>query len=630
MPIDRSHIFSGVRSRARWWRHILTLIPRAGRGSVAICLTVAIVAGILPSIFILAFGIMLDRIPGTAALIDESGPTTLLLAALVAVAAFGVQQLLTPFQAAVGEIAARRVDSYCVKRMMRTALCDSPIAVLEQQKALDSLAEARAAFERSSSTPGDAAAAVFALLTRYVHLLGALTLLGVVLGIEVAVVAAVTALAVRFVVRRTLRVFVRLWGQLAGSRRRFAYLRTVAAGGPAAKDIRMLRLLPWLQARLRVETMSHLGPLWTLRRRLYLWPFVGLSFIALAGGGFALSSFAAEATRGQLTLLEIGVAIHALLVPIRFGVFFPDSDVQTQYGMQAFHSLRDFESAVDAVTDRRAGTPGVAFNEPVRSIHFEDVSFRYSPETPLVLDRLNLELAGGGSTAIVGLNGAGKTTLVKLLTGMYRPTGGRVLINGIDLASIDSRDWCRQLAVIFQDFTQYHLSAADNIGVGAPEQIHDRVGIRSAAHRAGAEDVLAGLDHGLDTVLSRQYPGGRDLSGGQWQRIALARAMFAVQSGASVLVLDEPTAQLDVRAEVEFFDRFLATAVGVTSVVISHRFSTVRHADTIVVMADGGIVEQGTHDELLGKQGRYAALFTLQASRYADADAQPSSIGGRS
>ena len=243
---------------------------------------------------------------------------------------------------------------------------------------------------------------------------------------------------------------------------------------------------------------------------------------------------------------------------------------------------------------------------------------------------MDLELPAGTSTAIVGLNGAGKTTLVKLLARLYEPTGGRISVDGTDLGEFDIRSWQRRLAVIYQDYIRYELDAATNIGLGAPEHMDDLEALKRACDWAGAAEVVNGLPQGLRTVLSSRYSGGTDLSGGQWQRIALARALFATGAGASVLVLDEPTAQLDVRAEVDFFDRFLELTQGLTTVVISHRFSTVRRAQRIVVLEHGQIIEQGNHDELLALGGRYAELFELQARRFAAGDdVEPEAATGR-
>ena len=246
------------------------------------------------------------------------------------------------------------------------------------------------------------------------------------------------------------------------------------------------------------------------------------------------------------------------------------------------------------------------------------MSFTYPGAERPALRGLTLDLPAGRSIAIVGANGAGKTTLVKLLARLYEPDSGRITVDGTDLADLDPAGWRRRLAVIFQDFERYELPARDNLGFGSLALRDDDEALATAVRRAGAEDVVAALPHGLDTVLSRKYPGGVDLSGGEWQKVALARALLAVEGGARVLVLDEPTANLDVRAEADLFDNFLELTAACTTVLVSHRFSTVRRADLIYVLDPGGqVVERGTHDELVDRDGRYAQLFALQAARFA-------------
>jgi ATP-binding cassette subfamily B protein len=190
------------------------------------------------------------------------------------------------------------------------------------------------------------------------------------------------------------------------------------------------------------------------------------------------------------------------------------------------------------------------------------------------------------------------------------------MIDGLDLRQIDAGAWQRRVSAIFQDFVHFALPARDNVAFGALEQADNQAALVEAARTAGALEMIEALPRGWDTVLSRQYPGGADLSGGQWQRLALSRALFAVSGGARVLILDEPTANLDVRAEVALYDRFLDITQGLTTILISHRFSTVRRADRIVVLEGGRVVEDGTHDALLAAGGRYARMFTLQAQRF--------------
>ncbi|MCB0998542.1 MAG: ABC transporter ATP-binding protein [Acidimicrobiales bacterium] len=245
-------------------------------------------------------------------------------------------------------------------------------------------------------------------------------------------------------------------------------------------------------------------------------------------------------------------------------------------------------------------------------LRFRDVAFAYD-EGRRVLDGIDLHVPAGSSIAIVGVNGAGKTTLAKLLCRLYDPVSGTIEVDGVPLTDLDPRRWRRHVTAVFQDFVRFELSLRDNV---APDGADDTV-IREALAEAGASH-LAGGD--LDTVLSKGYPDGTDLSGGQWQRIALARALCAVKTGAGLLLLDEPTAQLDVRGEAEIFDRVLSAARDATVVLISHRFSTVRLADRICVVEHGRVVELGTHDELMATGGRYRSMFDLQASRFADGD----------
>ena len=245
-----------------------------------------------------------------------------------------------------------------------------------------------------------------------------------------------------------------------------------------------------------------------------------------------LVTLAAQAEHGRLNVLGLALSIQSILVAMRFGVFFPEADVQTQYGMQAHDSIQSIASS-GAAPAGRPGQPGqreAGDQSPVEAIRFEQVSFSYPGSDRPVLTGLNLELPAGTSTAIVGLNGSGKTTLVKLLAQLYQPTAGRILVDDIDLAGLDTSSWQRRLAIIQQDYVRYELDAAANIGLGAPSHLHDRAALTRASAWAGATSVIESLPAGLDTVLSSRYQDGVDLSGGQWQRIALARALFAVEA----------------------------------------------------------------------------------------------------
>jgi ABC-type multidrug transport system fused ATPase/permease subunit len=243
---------------------------------------------------------------------------------------------------------------------------------------------------------------------------------------------------------------------------------------------------------------------------------------------------------------------------------------------------------------------------PAPAIRFRDLTFAYPGGRP-VLEGFDLTIPAGSSLAIVGQNGAGKTTLAKLLCRLYDPQAGTIEIDGVDVREFDLASWRSRLTAVFQDFIRFELPLRDNVApAGAPD-----AAVRTALKSAGAADLAS-----LDTVLARGYEGGTELSGGQWQRVALARSLCAIQLGAGVVLLDEPTAQLDVRGEAEIFDRVLAASRQCTTILISHRFSTVRHADRICVLEHGKVVELGTHDELMAKGGRYRTMFDLQAQRF--------------
>jgi ABC-type multidrug transport system fused ATPase/permease subunit len=251
-----------------------------------------------------------------------------------------------------------------------------------------------------------------------------------------------------------------------------------------------------------------------------------------------------------------------------------------------------------------------AAGTPARDIRFRDLTFAYPGGKP-VLEHLDLAIPAGSSLAIVGQNGAGKTTLAKLLCRLYDPSSGAIEIDGVDLRELDLASWRTRVAAVFQDFIRLELPLRDNVALaGAPDDV-----VREALESAGAGNLAS-----LDTVLARGYEGGTDLSGGQWQRVALARALCAVKLGAGVVLLDEPTAQLDVRGEAEIFDRILSATRQCTTILISHRFSTVRQADRICVLEHGRVVELGTHEELMTTAGRYRTMFELQAQRFSTAE----------
>ncbi|QGN34769.1 ABC transporter ATP-binding protein [Microlunatus sp. Gsoil 973] len=401
-------------------------------------------------------------------------------------------------------------------------------------------------------------------------------------------------------------------------RRRASYLFGVLMKADAAKEIRLFGLPSWMiqtYGRLWQEAMTGV---WR-RRNATVGPIIASTG---AMGVCALIFYAVlgrEAWSGAIPSATVTAMVGASI------------------GMQALGMLGDEQvlfSQAMATTQRlrtvrvEAGLPGLehAPDRPIANgpgapapaeIRIQDLHFGYPSRDTPIFTGLDLTVPAGQSIAIVGVNGAGKSTLIKLLCGLYRPDSGSVLVDGRD-PSTDPAAQAR-VAVIFQDFVRYHLSLRDNVALGARTARNTDAVVRTALHDAAADDVLDRLDGDWDVVLSGEYSGGTDLSGGQWQRVALARALAAIEGGSGVLVLDEPTAALDVRAEAQLFDRFLSVTRGMTTVLVSHRLSSVRHADRIVVIEDGRIVEDGSHEVLLERGGRYARMFTLQASRFASA-----------
>jgi ATP-binding cassette, subfamily B, bacterial len=639
-----------VRTRlTNWWRSavepsraIAALLPAAGWPLVVGLAALDLVLGLLPVAFVLLTSIVVGQVPAAVDGGTGSDAWHRLVGTFVAAAGvFLLRQVLAPLQTAMGVRVQRRVDGVLRDRAMAATSRSASIAPLEDSRALDALSEATREFDNDVHSPGAACAGLLALIARYTQLTGFAVVVGVVASWWAAVALAFATLVFRYGQRGGLRRYSTAWRDVVTPRRRSQYLREVAMGPVAAKEMRVFGLADWFSDRYAEAVSEMLGPIAARRRKIYLGPYLLYTAVGLVVSAGVLVTIARGAAAGDVTLTGLALGIQSVVAAIALGEYYPESDVPTQYGMQAVAALRAFEEIVaeldsgatapadrdDAALRALAALPRTA---PGQVVRFEGVRFSYPGSSRQVLDGLDLDLPAGLCTAVVGVNGAGKTTLVKLLTRLHEPTAGRITVDGVDIAALPVDEWRRRVSVIFQDFVRYELSAADNIALGAANVPMTDERLRAAAERAGVLDVIDGLPTGFQTPLSRSYEGGADLSGGQWQRVAIARSLYAVDAGARVLVLDEPTSALDVRAEAAFFDRFVELTRGITSLLISHRFSSVRRADRIVVVDGGRVVEQGSHDSLLAAGGTYARLFQLQAERFAaglDADGnRPQSV----
>lgn len=628
-------------SHAKWVRLTITRINTArlaGRAcSVSLIsadILVNLLLGILPVLYVIASAVMVGRVP--AAVRDGSDSDAwhaLLSAFLVAAIAFVGQQIVAPVRESVSELVARRVDGWVIDEVMAAATGGTGIGALENPKVVADLRTAARELENLIQSPGQACAGLLALLARYTQLAG----YAVVVGVEFSWLAGAGLVAAvllfRYGQRGGLRKYAELRFALYPGELKYDYLRALGVDSGAAKEIRVYGLIGWLSQVWRESYLEWLKPLWMARRRIYLLPYVAFASwgVLVSATVFAVLGRDAAAPHTELTLTKFVMVASAALAALRLGEAYRESDLPTVVGMHAYDAVRRFTDTLAAaettgahgpepVADQAAGDDVPRMPELTGSIHFDNVSFRYPGQQRMIFDGLDLTIPIGRCTAIVGVNGAGKTTLVKLFARLYEPTAGTIRLDGVDIRSYPVDVWRAKLAVIFQDFAKFEMSAADNVAFGAVAHRADRAGIRSVIETVGLSEMLDSLPRGIDTPLTPHLTDGTDLSGGQWQRVALARALFAFRHGSEILVLDEPTANLDVRAEAGFFREFTEAARDATTLLISHRFSTVRQADLIVVLENGQVTESGSHTELMAADGRYAHLFRLQAHRFTDSD----------
>jgi ATP-binding cassette subfamily B protein len=595
------------------WRALLGLLRDAGRARLALFGALMLTVGLLPTAAILLVGRLAAALPAVVAGAGRAGaerPAVLVLAALVA-----CLTALSLATNALGQLARVLNHAFALalhQAVARVTLGTPGIAPLEDPVVADELQAVHDAERRSVlRSPIESLSAV---VTTRIRGVGAFVVLMGFHWWAPLLLAAAWHLTNRVFLNATRHGVTVQMTDGAGRLRRADYLRSLAVAAPAAKEVRVFGLGGWLVARYAEVWRDAMEAMWRSRKdNRAITAAAALALVA--SHAVVLGAMGVEAARGDLAAATLLVFAQAVIATVDLGML-GDPQWHLSQALTLAGRVAQLRRLVPAAAPGTPGPAPVARSGPL-AVRLDGVCFTYRARPRPTLSGLTLEIPAGQSLAIVGENGAGKSTLVKLLCGLYDPDAGRITVDG-DLAPRDAQG---RIAAIFQDFVRYPLPLRENVGFGRLSLFHDDGALEGALRDAGGAGLLTRLPRGWDTVLSREYEGGEELSGGQWQRVALARALAAVRGGAGLLILDEPTAALDVRAETELFDRFLELTRGVTTILVSHRLSSVRHADRIVVVDGGRVAEDGTHDALLRAGGLYARMYTLQAERFAAAGA---------
>jgi ABC-type multidrug transport system fused ATPase/permease subunit len=588
-----------LRARNEW--KFAGVLPRADGLLAVAWWTILVLRGLLPALFAIAMGLLIGAV--------QRGENLTPPLALVGIV-FVLLQVLSPIHHAIGANLGSRTAAWLYDQLSTACVVPPGMGHLENPKLTNDLTMARD-FDLGITGPPLSFSMDF-IAGGLVEMVGGLASAVVLAGYAWWAPLALGGawLATHWLLRESAIWRDRNTEEVREAQRHADYAYRLAVDPPAAKEMRLFGLSEWIVERFRARRRRLLELQWQatrLRERPLIW-----SLLLVVAANVAV-------------FWSLGAAVAAGTLPLDRFVMFASAAVSTS--MIAFGGLSwalDGAAAPAAAVLRlrQAMDPAGALAEgnrsaaalPAREIRFRNVTFAYpapsaSTQNEPVLAGFDLVIPAGSSLAIVGQNGAGKTTMAKLLCRLYDVQDGAIEVDGADIRTLDLDGWRSRLAAVFQDFIRFELPLRDNVApAGAPDEV-----IQSALAEAGASGLAD-----LGTVLARGYPGGTDLSGGQWQRVALARALCAVRLGAGVVLLDEPTAQLDVRGEAEIFDRILAATRHTTTILISHRFSTVRHADRICVLEHGKVVELGSHDELMAAGGRYRTMFELQASRFGE------------
>ena len=581
--------------RKEW--QFFAVLPRAAPGLAAVWWMVLILRGILPAAFGIAMGVLVGAVERGDPL---AGPLTFVGAIFV------LLQVLSPIHQAVGANLGDRTAAWLYDRLTEACVRPPGMGHLEDPALTNDLTVARD-FDVGMTGPPLSLSMDF-IASGMVEMIGGLASAMILASYAwwAPLVLAGAWLATHWLLRESAIWRDRNTEEVRGAQRDADYAYRLAVEPPASKELRLFGLASWTIDRF-VERRTRLHELQYAATRLRERPIAWSVLLVVSANLLVFWWLGNDASAGRISLGEAVVYVQSAIgvSMIAFGGFSWALD-----GAAApVAAVLRLEPAMRVAGALRSGVRP-ADRTPAREIRLRDVTFAYAVEgtrgTP-VLEHFDLTIPAGSSLAIVGQNGAGKTTLAKLLCRLYDPQSGAIEIDGIDLREFDLASWRSRIAAVFQDFMRLELTLRDNVSPGgAPDDV-----VLAALEAAGATNLA-----GLETVLARGYDRGTDLSGGQWQRVALARALAAVRLGAGIVLLDEPTAQLDVRGEAEIFDRLLAATRHCTTILISHRFSTVRHADRICVLEHGRVVELGTHDELMTLGGRYRTMFDLQAQRF--------------
>jgi len=568
-------------------------LPRADSALAIAWWAVLVLRGLLPALFAIAMGVLVSAV--------QHGNGLVVPLTIVGVV-FVLLHVLSPLHQTIGANLGSRTAAWLYDQLATTCVTPPGIGHLETPSLTSDLTMARD-FDLGITGPPLAISMGF-IASGLTEMVGGFASAAVLVAYHwwAPIVTVVAWLATHWLLRESAIWKDRDTPEVRSAQRHADYAYRLAVDAPSAKELRLFGLAQWVVDRFASQRRLVLDLQWQatrLRERSVLLSLI----IVLAANTLVFLMIAADAGAGRLDLARTVTFVSAAAGAsmIAFGGLSWALDGAAA-PVAAVARLREPMARAGALSRVGSRSPTLA-----REIRFRGLGFAYPGAERPVLDQFDLTIPIGSSLAIVGQNGAGKTTLAKLLCRLYDPQSGSIEIDGVDLRELDIDSWRARLAAVFQDFIRYELPLRDNVAPhGAPDET-----IREALRAAGASDLAS-----LDTVLSKSYAGGTDLSGGQWQRVALARALCAVKLGAGLVLLDEPTAQLDVRGEAEIFASLLAATRNVTTILISHRFSTVRQVDRICVLEHGRVIELGSHDELMATGGRYRTMFDLQASRF--------------